>query len=236
MTTRPLVLAHRGASADAPENTIAAFELARAQGADGVELDVRIGRDGSLLVHHDPRLADGTAVADLTATDRPPELATLAEALGVLDGLLVNVEIKNGENEVGFDPTRSVADLVCAAIAAAATTSEIVVSSFDRACIERVRQADERLATAYLTVAVPPDLDDFVAGLARDGHGGLNPWFGSVSGELMLAARAQGLAVMPWTVDQPADQLRLAALRVDALITNVPAAARRVLGEWTDRV
>lgn len=227
--SRPLILGHRGASADAKENTLAAFRLAAEQGADGVELDVRVGRDGALLVHHDAHLADGTPLDRVGDQDRPPWLPTLAEALAASDGLLVNVEIKNGEDEPGFDASRSIADRVTLAIVGAGTTSEIVVSSFDRLCIDRVRANRAGLRTAFLTVAVPEDVDAFVAELAGAGHTAVNPWFGSVSGKLMVAARSHGVAVVPWTVDEPADHLRLAALRVDAIITNVPAVALAVL-------
>src|SRR3954469_14433888 len=83
MSRKPLVLGHRGASAAAPENTVAAFARARELGADGVELDVRRSADGVLVVHHDPDLRDAGPIkamtlAELRATQ--PDLATLEEA------------------------------------------------------------------------------------------------------------------------------------------------------------
>src|SRR4051812_6725756 len=97
MVSRPLVLAHRGASAQAPANTLEAFALARTLGADGVELDVRRTADDILVVHHDPDAAGIGLLADAEfATVRAtlPALPTLAEALAQCEGLLVNVEIK----------------------------------------------------------------------------------------------------------------------------------------------
>src|SRR5262249_37627094 len=97
MAGRPLVLGHRGASAVAPENTLAAFARARELGADGVELDVRRTADDVLLVHHDPEVDGfgvivGSSFAELRAAH--PALPTLAEALDACRGLLVNAEIK----------------------------------------------------------------------------------------------------------------------------------------------
>src|SRR6478735_8478443 len=97
MVSRPLVLAHRGASAQAPQNTLEAFALARTLGADGVELDVRHTADDMLVVHHDPD-AEGIGLlagADFaTVRAAQPALPTLAEALAQCEGMLVNVEIK----------------------------------------------------------------------------------------------------------------------------------------------
>ena len=73
--SRPrLVIGHRGASADSPENTLAAFRLAAAQGADWVELDVRLTTDSELAVLHDPYLPDGRPVFDLARSELPPDV------------------------------------------------------------------------------------------------------------------------------------------------------------------
>ncbi len=76
------------------ENTVAAFEGARALGADWVELDVHRGADGSLIVHHDERLPDGRLLAALAAPDLPADVPLLAGALAACEGMGVNVEIK----------------------------------------------------------------------------------------------------------------------------------------------
>src|SRR5436190_11556423 len=97
MAGRPLVLGHRGASAVAPENTVAAFTRARELGADGVELDVRRSGDGVLVVHHDPDIRDVGRIASLPLAElraARPQLATLEEALAACRGLVVNAEVK----------------------------------------------------------------------------------------------------------------------------------------------
>ncbi|MGZ4763626.1 MAG: glycerophosphodiester phosphodiesterase, partial [Ilumatobacteraceae bacterium] len=75
------VLAHRGASRAAPENTVEAFRLAKAMGSDAVELDVRRTSDGVLVVHHDARLADGRAIITVAAAEMPVEVPQLHAAL-----------------------------------------------------------------------------------------------------------------------------------------------------------
>ena len=106
---RPLVLAHRGASARARENTLAAFSLAADLGADWVELDVRTTADGALVLHHDPELPDGRVVAEVPVGELPHDVPTLAAALDLCDeaGLGVNVELKAlpGEADQATAPT-----------------------------------------------------------------------------------------------------------------------------------
>ena len=95
-----LVVAHRGASAAAAENTLPAFRLARELGADWVELDARRTADGVVVVHHDAHLPDGRILAELTADELPESVPNLAEALEECDGMGVNVEIKNHAGEL----------------------------------------------------------------------------------------------------------------------------------------
>ena len=111
------IIAHRGASRAAPENTVDAFALAVAMGADGIELDVRRTRDGCLVVHHDARIASGEAIIDLDRRDLPDHIPDLRDALLACAGpsgaveVTVNIEIKNDAGEPDFDPTRSIAPL-----------------------------------------------------------------------------------------------------------------------------
>ena len=101
-----LVLAHRGARRQAPENTIPAFARAMELGADGVELDVHRTRDDALVVRHD---ADGPpgVWAELTLDairTAVPEVPVLAEVLDVCAGTLVNIEIENSPRDLDWDP------------------------------------------------------------------------------------------------------------------------------------
>jgi glycerophosphoryl diester phosphodiesterase len=229
----PLVLAHRGASRAAPENTLAAFTAARALGADGVELDVRHTADGVLVIHHDAEIEGFGLVVDASFAElraARPAVPTLAEALAACTDLLVNVEIKC----LPWDPdadtpehrhVRAVVD------ALADSPLELIVSSFDLSAIDACREFAPGLATAWLTA--DQEVGVAAARARAHGHTGLNPDRKSAlaaSPANIAAVHDQGLTVNVWTVDEPAEMMQLAELGVDSLITNVPDVARATFG------
>lgn len=224
----PQIVGHRGASRDFPENTLDAFRGASTQLADGVELDVRSTIDGVLAVCHDPRLADGRVIAEIPGASLPTSVPSLAEALLVCAPMLVNVEIKHGDDEPGFARDRRLADAVVAAIAALDGAPPILVSSFDLATIDRVRQIAPDTPTGYLVISSTEPVDA-IAACVDGGHVAIHPndWF--VDAAMIDRAHGAGLAVNVWTVDDP-DRIRaLASWGVDAIITNTPALARAAL-------
>ena len=227
-----IVLAHRGASRRERENTLAAFAVARALGAPWVELDVRLASDGALVVHHDPSYGDGRAVHATPGDERPAHVPLLAEALAACEGMHVNVEIKNSEGELGYDPTAAVVRPTVAVIVAAGWRDRVLVSCFNRATLGAVRAAEGALATAFLTAQVPieaAERDDWLAGLAADGHTALHPLWPLADAELIVACHAAGLAVNVWTCDDPGAIRRLAGWGVDGICTNVPDVALAAL-------
>lgn len=202
MTSRlPSLLAHRGASAHAPENTVAAFRLAGELGADGVELDVH-DVDGVLVVSH-----------DLPAPTGAP---TLEEALAACGDLLVNVEIKAAP-----------AGPVLAAIGR--WGGEAIVSSFDPAVVDAVRAADPGVATAQLTFLLDRPLEDTIAWVVERGHRWWHPHQLLLDEAILAAAHAAGLRVNTWTVDDPARIAELASWGVDGIVTNDVPTARAAL-------
>ena len=224
MARRPLVLGHRGASAAAPENTLAAFARAREMGADGVELDVRRTADDVLVVHHDPD-AEGVGVirtvtfADLRAAR--PALPTLDEALDACRGLLVNTEVKCLPWEPDPDPDGAVVRATVDAIARTATNA--VLSSFDLTAVDRAHEYAPTLPTAWLTHG--QEVEGAARIAADHGHTWLNPDVraarrGGAAG--IGVAHAAGLRVSVWTVDDLDDARTLAADGADILITNTP--------------
>lgn len=233
MSPRPLVLGHRGASRAAPENTLAAFALAREQGADGVELDARRTADGVLVVHHDPSVEGFGLLAQRSWTElhaARPDVATLRDALDACRGLLVNVEIKCLPWEPDADPPgREVVHRVADEVRAEAP--DAIVSSFDLGAIDACRAYAPELTTGLLTSG--QELHVAGATAAERGHQWLNP-------DRVMALRAsagvvaelhdRGLRVSVWTVDDPDELRHLANIGVDAVITNVPDVALRVLG------
>ena len=219
----------------ARENTIEAFVAARGQGADGVELDVHLSRDGVLVVHHD---ADAPTLGVLAEHDLEairgalPWLPTLAETLDACTGLLVNIEVKNSPGDADFDPEERSAAAVVALLADRAGRDEVLVSSFSLAAIDAVRAREPMIPTGYLTVLDPAPL--VALEIAREhGHGAIHPFYGVLSAETAPAvvdrARELGLAVNTWTVDDEPEIARLAEVGVHAIVTDVPDAALRVL-------
>ncbi len=228
---KPNIVAHRGASAAQPENTVVACQGALADGADWVELDVRTSADGQLVVHHDPFYSNGSGVASTPAGERPDGVPLLHEALDACAGMGVNVEIKNSPGDLGGDDVThglEIAELVVSSVTQRGAGQAIEVSCFDEPTLARVKALAPELPTAQLLfdLAVDPQA---VERAAEAGHGAINPWDPFVDEALMERCEALGLEVNPWTVDD-LDRIRaLAALGVTGIITNTPAAARAAL-------
>jgi glycerophosphoryl diester phosphodiesterase len=152
---RPLRIGHRGAKALAPENTIEAFVAAARLGADGVELDVHRAADGALVVHH---AADARSVGVLAQRALSeiraarPDIPTLDEALDACAGLLVNIEVKNLPGDADYDPGEYVAAAVVELLQARRPRDEVLVSSFNLASVDRVRELDAEMPTGFLTL------------------------------------------------------------------------------------
>ncbi len=231
--TGPLVIGHRGASAARPENTLEAFRHARNLGADWVELDVRRTADGALVIRHDAVLPDGRALAELAAHEVPETVPTLLEALGACEGMGVNVEIKNDPGDPDFDDAdriaRAVADLLVGeGEIGHLDLGEILVTSFNPATIAMVHDRHEAIPTGLLAFDLA-DPEAVVARALAGGHVAVNPWDPYVDEQLMELAADAGLAVFPWTVDDPDRIRRLIALGVAGIITNVPDVARALV-------
>ncbi|MCX6520483.1 MAG: glycerophosphodiester phosphodiesterase [Actinobacteria bacterium] len=228
------MIAHRGASKAAPENTLEAFALAGRLGADAVELDVRRTRDGALVVHHNPDLADGRVIASIDAAELPVSVPALGAALDACAGMWVNVEIKNDPTEPDFDSTDSIADETMALLLARAEPERWLISSFRIETVDRCRsiadaagEAGAPIRTAWLTSIVP---DDVVELLTARGHVALHPWVELLRREVIDACHAAGIEVNTWTCDDPERMAELVEWGIDGLCTNLPDVALTVLG------
>ena len=221
------IWAHQGASRAKPANTLEAFREARAQGADGVELDVRRSRDGAMVVFHDATLPDGRAIFETDVADLPPGVPLLDAALDACEGMVVNIEIKNVPVDIDFDPDHLMAETVVALVDELGAHERVVVSCFNLDTIDRVRSLDPTVPTGYLTSA-RWDQVEALARAVEHGHGAFHPMDPVVNAELVRRAHDAGLRVLTWTVDDP-DRMRwlVEECGVDAFITNVPDVARR---------
>ena len=224
------VIAHRGASAAAPENTVEAFRLARTLGADWVELDARRTADDQVVVSHDPGLADGRNLVDLARADLPTSICDLADALDACEGMSVNVEIKNIIFEPDHDPSQRVADHVVALVTERNLVDRVLVSCFDLDTLDHVKAALPALPTAYLHMLPERGWDDLATRIAGGGHQALHPWDPLVDEAYLASARGAGLEVNVWTVNDPERMAALVALSVDGICTDMPDVARAVIG------
>jgi glycerophosphoryl diester phosphodiesterase len=227
------VIAHRGASAAAPENTIEAFHLAKELGADWVELDARRTADGQLIVHHDANLADGRAIVELRRSELPDHVCDLAAALDACAGMSVNIEIKNWPLDPDFDEAETVAEGVVALIGERSMHDTVLVSCFHFPTIERVHELDPRVPTAFLHITMDTDWQGLADEVVAAGHTALHPWDVVVDQGYVDIAHRAGLEVNVWTVDDPDRMRQLIAFGVDGLCTNVPDVARSIVDATT---
>ncbi len=246
MTERPRVIAHRGWSGVAPENTPAAFRRALELDIDMIELDVLVSRDGELVVIHDAtvdRTTDGTgAVADLSlaelraldagswfapeyAAERVPLLREVFDLVGTT--VAINVEIK--EEAVCDEVAGGITERVIDAVHAAGAGDRVVLSSFDMRALRQAREIDPGLARAALwdsTAALPADpltlVDDVGASVLHA------DWAGATE-EVVEACRARGVPVAVYTVDDIDDMRAAVARGVDGVFTNWPDRLLQVL-------
>jgi glycerophosphoryl diester phosphodiesterase len=219
------VIAHRGASRLALENTVAAFEMAAIAGADGVELDVRRSVDGVLVVHHDARVSDGRVIVETPWQELPAFVPTLGEALDACAGLWVDIEIKNDRHDPDFDPDDHVAVEVLALLAERGHDRSLI-SSFRLATVDRCRLVDPTVPTAWLTMELDPAM---VERLAAAGHTAVHPWEVAVTAELIERCHDAGLLVNAWTCNDPVRFVALAMAGVDGIVTDVPDVMRAAL-------
>jgi glycerophosphoryl diester phosphodiesterase len=237
---RPLVLGHRGARESAPENSLRAFELALAEGADGVELDVRLDRDGRVIVLHDAelsRVSHGTETrvaealgptelgrVDLGGGERIPLLVDVLRLFRER-GARVNVELKR-------DVRRPAALLhgIEDAVRASGVPAELVIfSSFRPGFVAAMARRLPAFPRAWLVHARQPVVRS--APLFRWlGSDGVHPEWTLVTARSLARWKRGAAVVNTWTVNDPAEARRLAELGVDAIISDRPGAILAALG------
>lgn len=242
---QPVIFAHRGASAHAPENTLAAFELALAQQADAIELDAKLTADGHVIVLHDATVDRTTGspgrvrdlpLAQLRSLDagsfysekyrgeKIPTLEEVFEALG--KRTLINVELTNYNN-----PRDHLVETVCMLVKKFGLQKSVMFSSFFASNLSKAR--------AYLP-GVPRGLLAFPGvvgawarsfGFAFGRYHALHPNLKDVTPQQVQRVHRLKRRLHVWTVDAAEDMRRLFGWGVDAIFTDDPQLAVQVRGE-----
>lgn len=241
---RAWVIGHRGAMDYCPENTRVAFDRAVDLGADWVELDVHLTRDGALAVIHDDSvdrttnghgLVNEFSLAELQRLDAGvkfgPQFA--GQTIPSLDEVLdwarmrkthLDIEIKNGPTY--YD---GIEEAVVTSVDRARMTEEVIIISFDHHAVRRIKALDSRLTTGVLFSARPTD-----GGVALARAAGANavlPHWAFVTPRDVDAAHAADLAVAPWASSDPAVLTKLLKAGVDAIATNAPDVLRTLVDD-----
>lgn len=235
-----LVFGHRGASAYAPENTLAAFKLAMEQGAHGVEFDVHLTRDGVPVVIHDFDLDKTTSghgpvieheYEDLEALDagshKSAEYAgepipTLEEVFRLLAGkLAMNVEVK-GDSD-------GIEDAVAALIDQYGVTDWVIVSSFNPLILQRFAAKYPHVALGFLYDESMP-YEEFLQLLSNVQLKARHPHHTMIDVPYMRVAKQFGYLVNTWTVNDPDRAVELRRLDVDVVMTDTPDVILKAFG------
>lgn len=242
--TETKIWAHRGAGGwdkqYAPENTMPAFEKAVEMGADGIELDVQLSRDGEIVICHDEtidRTSDGEGavraytLAELKAFNFCSvhkefgfvEMPTLREFLSFMQqhDFLLNIELKTSVYDYpGLEA--ATAEMVCTC----GLADRVLYSSFSIGSLRKLRAADHTAKIAILCSSdfvLPEDIQKLAASA-------IHPWEQIVTAERIKKWHDWGLTVNTWTVDNCDRMKRLIALGVDGIITDCPDTGRKVSG------
>lgn len=237
------VFAHRGASQYAPENTIEAFALAIEQGADGIELDVQLTKDGQVVVIHDEtidRVSNGKGTVREYTLDELRQysfhykfpqfgkvaIPTLKEVLNIVktEKTVVNIELKTG---IYWYP--GIEQKVNGIVKGAGMQKRVIYSSFNHYSVQKIKELDPEAVTAYLYSDVILNIEQY----AKDsGVCGLHPAVYHLKmADFLERYLDSGLAVRVWTVNSRSDMRMFIKTGVDAIITNKPDIALRIREE-----
>jgi glycerophosphoryl diester phosphodiesterase len=240
---RPFLFAHRGASFDAPENTLAAFELARQQGADGIELDAQLCGSGEVVVLHDESLGRTTGFAGLIRETpwkvvrtldagarkhpryRGERVPLLEEVLRTFD-LAVNVEIKCESVD-----DRGLTERIVRVVREAKAEDWVLLSSFNPVCLLRAKLLAPELPRALLFEHDSAWPLRSALSASAVGASAVHPEGVLATEPRIRRFRRRGYRVAVWTVDEPEEGARLFRAGATGIITNRPGLMRSFFDE-----
>jgi glycerophosphoryl diester phosphodiesterase len=242
----PLVIAHRGDSARRPENTLASFASALEVGAEIVEFDVQLTRDGHVVVIHDPtvdRTTDGVGrIQDLTLAElrrfsagyparfgdeyRGERIPTLGEVLGLLrDRAIGMIEIKH--DAVTADAEGGIEAHTVAEVRKAGMEKQVALISFSRIALVRCRDLAPAILRGHLFLRA--EVGDVLAGAREVASSLVLPEKGMLSAELRDRAREAGIKVATWVIDEPTELAALGHFDLYGIGSNRPAEMMEAL-------
>ena len=239
------IFAHRGASAYAPENTMEAFELAAKQGADGIELDVHVTKDGEVVVTHDEkidRVSNGSGfIKDMTLRELKrlsfhnhmesyvgAGIPTLREVLEYVSttNMDVNIELKTG---IYWYP--QIEEKTAFIVQETGMHDRVIYSSFNHHSIAKIKEIDSTAETAWLFSDVILNVEQYAK---ANGVEGLHPAvYHMYMSDFMKRWNESGEKVRVWTVNNEKDMKNFIQHDLEAVITNYPDVALRVRREVT---
>ena len=243
--SQPIIFAHRGASAHAPENTLAAFELALVQSADAIELDVKLSADGQVVVIHDPtvdrttgshgRVKDlslaqlksldaGSFFSDQFRGEKIPTLAEVFEAVG--KRTFINVELTNYNT-----PRDGLVESVCKLVEQFGLQEHVMFSSFFASNLTKTRAYLPKVPRGLLALNGLLGAWARSFGFAFGRYQALHPNLKDVSPQQVQRVHRLKRRIHVWTVNAADDMRRLFRWDVDAIFTDDPRLAVQVRGE-----
>ncbi|MFW9768353.1 MAG: glycerophosphodiester phosphodiesterase [Candidatus Thorarchaeota archaeon] len=225
---QPVVIAHRGASAKAPENTLMAFRTAWQLGAHMIELDVHESSDGHLVCIHDSsidRTTKGTGeVSDLTLREIQEVDAGMGEKIPLLSEVL---EFARGRIQVNIElKIPNIEAKVASLIQEMNLVNDVMVSSFIHLSLVEIKEIDQDIKTAVLFHTEIKDLATYAIEL---GAQAVNPLQDLVTEAMVSRVHEFGLQIYPWTINDERDMIRLLNLGVDGFITDYPERGVHIL-------
>ncbi|MFW6264466.1 MAG: glycerophosphodiester phosphodiesterase, partial [Bacillota bacterium] len=238
---KPLIIGHRGAMGTAPENTAISFEKALNSGADGVEFDIHMSKDGELVVIHDERIDRVTEnaqgfIKDYTLKELKEfdigkkfsaeflgeKILTLEETLNIVqDSKIINIEIKNGPI---FYP--GIEEKTIEVIKKYNIIDKVIISSFNHYTIKKLKLVEDRIECGILYMAGLYQPWEYAKNIGAEA---IHPYIYSIMPELINECQEMGIKINVFGVNEELSLSNFIQLGVDGIITDYPEKARAIL-------
>lgn len=235
---RPLIIAHRGAAGEAPENTLAAFKLALEQGCEGFELDVHLSKDKQIVVIHDETLDRTTngsgevknlltseiqsyqANASFDINQYPDAFVPTLEQVFELVPLdfFINIELKGG---IGEGMEEAIVEL----LRKTSRTQHVIISSFNHKSLVKIKELEPSIKVGILYTLRTTHHWKLPEVAGVDAYS-LHPWINWLDHEDVIEAKKRGYRFYSWTVNTEAQIANALNYQLDGIITDFPGKTR----------